>query len=255
MTPSDQSQTGATSQTLRAALAVRQLILEGKLRGGERVAEIPLSERVGVSRTPLRLALARLEHEGLLEELPGRGFVVRQFTREDINDAIELRGVLEGTAARFAAERLEEPGDLDALEECAARLDAVVRPDAQGIDTLGDYIELNERFHALLVEAAKSDVLRREIERIVALPFGAPTAFVRVQADLQASREMLFVAQMQHRAILEAIGAREGTRAEAIAREHARLARRNLDIALRSRRGLERLEGASLIRLPERGSR
>jgi GntR family transcriptional regulator, vanillate catabolism transcriptional regulator len=98
----------AGSQTLRAALALRELILEGELRPGERVAEVPLSERIGVSRTPLRLALARLEHEGLLNSLSAGGFVVRQFTREEIADAIELRGVLEGTALRrrAAARRL-----------------------------------------------------------------------------------------------------------------------------------------------------
>ena len=65
------------------------------------------SRQLGVSRTPLRTALMTLEHEGLLETLPGGGFVVREFTRTDINDSIELRGVLEGTAARLAAERLE----------------------------------------------------------------------------------------------------------------------------------------------------
>src|SRR4051794_31806763 len=90
----------AGSQTLRAALALRELILDGELPPGVRVAEIPLSERIGVSRTPLRLALARLEHEGLLTSLSSGGFIVRQFTREEIADAIELRGVLEGTAAR-----------------------------------------------------------------------------------------------------------------------------------------------------------
>src|SRR5919109_1307556 len=92
----------AASQTLRAALTLRELILDGELPPGVRVAEIPLSVRIGVSRTPLRLALARLEHEGLLTALSAGGFIVRQFTREEIADAIELRGVLEGTAARLA---------------------------------------------------------------------------------------------------------------------------------------------------------
>src|SRR3954465_15852104 len=88
----------AGSQTLHAALRLRELILDGELPPGVRVAEVPLSERIGVSRTPLRLALARLEHEGLLTSLSSGGFIVRQFTREEIADAIELRGVLEGTA-------------------------------------------------------------------------------------------------------------------------------------------------------------
>src|SRR4051812_29761299 len=120
--------TEAASQTLRAALTLRELILEGELRPGERVAEIPLSERIGVSRTPLRLALARLEHEGLLNSLSSGGFVVRRFTRGEIADAIELRGVLEGTAARFAAERLRDGAEVEALAACADAMEGLVRP-------------------------------------------------------------------------------------------------------------------------------
>ena len=66
-------------------------------------------ERLGVC-TPVRLALATLEHEGLVEVRDGGGYSVREFTRRDIDDAIELRGVLEGTAARLAAERGVERG-------------------------------------------------------------------------------------------------------------------------------------------------
>ena len=95
------------SLTVKATLGLRELIFAGAFLPGERVAELALVERLGVSRTPLRLALLTLEHEGLLETLPGGGFVVRQFTRDDINDGIELRATLEGTAARFAAERRE----------------------------------------------------------------------------------------------------------------------------------------------------
>ena len=69
------------------------------------MSELPLVARLGVSRTPLRLALVELEHEGLLRPLDGGGYVVREFTEADVRDAVELRGVLEGTAARFAAER------------------------------------------------------------------------------------------------------------------------------------------------------
>ena len=88
-------------QTLRATLRLRELILEGALRGGERLSEVPLAAELGVSRTPLRLALARLEHEGLVEPASGGGFVVCSFTLAEAADAIDLRGVLEGTAARL----------------------------------------------------------------------------------------------------------------------------------------------------------
>src|ERR1700683_1461721 len=103
------------TQTTRALLRLRELILSGEFGPGERMSELPLVERLGVSRTPLRLALGALEHEGLLREVAGGGYVVREFTEADIRDAIELRGVLEGTAARFAVERGAPRRELRAL--------------------------------------------------------------------------------------------------------------------------------------------
>jgi GntR family transcriptional regulator, vanillate catabolism transcriptional regulator len=234
-------------QALRAKLRLRELILEGGLKGGERVAEVPLSNRLGVSRTPLRLALAQLEHEGLLEALPGGGFAVCTFTQQQVADAIELRGVLEGTAARLAAERLEDPGELEAIHGCVAQMDRLVRPDRPAIEAFGRYVKLNARFHLLLVELSKNRALKGAIAHAEALPFASPSAFVQVQAELPESHRILYVAQTQHRAMIEAVEAGEGTRAEAVAREHARIALVNLDVALRSERALQQLPGASLI--------
>ena len=76
---------------LRAQLRLRELILSGEFAPGERMSELPLVERLGVSRTPLRLALAELEHEGLLRTLTRGGYAVREFTQDDIRDAIERR--------------------------------------------------------------------------------------------------------------------------------------------------------------------
>jgi GntR family transcriptional regulator, vanillate catabolism transcriptional regulator len=236
------------SQTLRATLRLRELVLEGELRGGERISELPLAAQLGVSRTPLRLALARLEHEGLLEQAPGGGFAVCSFTLEEVVDAIDLRGVLEGTAARLAAERLERPDELEAMHGCVAQLDAVVRPDRPAVEAFERYVELNERFHTLLLGLARSRALDTAYAGVLALPFASPSAFVRLQSELPESHRILYLAHMQHRGILEAIEHREGTRAEALAREHARLARRNLDVVLGSERVLERLPGAGLIR-------
>ena len=234
-------------QALRAKLRLRELILEGGLTGGERVAELPLSSRLGVSRTPLRLALGQLEHEGLLDPLPGGGFAVRTFTQQQVTDAIDLRGVLEGTAARLAAERLEDPAELEAIHGCVAQMDALVRADRPAIEAFGRYVKLNARFHLLLVKLAKSRALESAIAHVEALPFASPSAFVQVQAELPESHRILFVAQTQHRAMLEAIEDGEGSRAEAVAREHARIARSNLDIALRSERAMQQLPGAGLI--------
>jgi GntR family transcriptional regulator, vanillate catabolism transcriptional regulator len=244
------TQPNATSQTMRALLRLRELLLSGEFEPGARMSELPLVERLGVSRTPLRLALAALEHEGLLRVLPGGGYVVREFTRADIDDSIELRGVLEGTAARFAAERGVSRREIRALIDIADQTDNVVhRADYESFER---YVDLNERFHALLHDAARSPLLERALEHAISLPFAGPSAFVLAEAELPESREVLIVAQSHHRALIDAIERREGARAENIAREHARLARLNLDIVLRHREVLDRMPGASLITLPDR---
>ena len=167
---------GAQSQTVKAKLGLRELVLEGAFAPGERVPEIELAKRLGVSRTPLRLALSTLAHEGLLEPLAGGGFVVRSFTRADVFDGIELRGVLEGTAARLAAERLESPDELDPLVEAVEQLDDVIEDVTP--ESLVLYVELNDAFHGTLVGLAKSPTLARAITANAALPFAAPGALL-----------------------------------------------------------------------------
>src|SRR4029434_10699098 len=96
------------TQVGRAVLTLRELVLKGQFPPGEHLYEPQLVARLGVSRTPVRQALSRLAHEGLLYMTGTGRYRVREFTMSDVRDAIELRGVLEGTAARLAAERLAE---------------------------------------------------------------------------------------------------------------------------------------------------
>jgi GntR family transcriptional regulator of vanillate catabolism len=230
-------------------MGLRELLLNGTFEPRERVPELRLVEELGVSRTPLRAALMTLEHEGLLETLPGGGFVVSEFTRGDIDDAIELRGVLEGTAARFAAERLTSEEELESLVQVYEELDEVVR--RPSMTSFMGYLRLNEEFHDALRELAKSPQLDRAVEHVFALPFGRPSALLMVQhATMPESWEILLVAQHQHHGLIESIRRREGGRADEIAREHARIARQNLDNALENRQLLDRLPGATLLRLP-----
>src|SRR5664279_428498 len=237
---------GARSQSVKATLGLRELIFDGEFAPGERVPEVDLAARLGVSRTPLRLALSALAHEGLLESLPGGGFVVRTFTRDDVNDAIELRGVLEGTAARLAAERLSSPEELAPLVAAALALDEVY--DDVAPEALVRYVELNDVYHDALVDLAKSPTIARAIANVVALPFAAPSALLSSHASLRRSREIVAVAQHQHRVLIEALRAGHGTRAESIAREHARLAQMNLDLVLENHAALAQLPGAPLLR-------
>ena len=238
-------------QNLKAVLRLRELILEAELAPGERLSEPVLVERLGVSRTPIRSALARLEHEGLVETLPGGGYRVCVFREQDAFDAIELRGTVEGLAARMAAEARPSEADLVALRDCLETLDEVVRRKQPGIDDFHDYLLANERFHAMVARLADSEVLNRSLERIVALPFASPSAFVMVQAQLPESHEILFIAQHQHRCLLDAIAAGEGGRAEEIAREHARIAKQNLQVVLDNRKALGKVPGLRLIQRAE----
>jgi GntR family transcriptional regulator of vanillate catabolism len=229
-------------------LRLREMILRGEFAPGERLSELSLVDRLGASRTPVRLALAALEHEGLLRRLPGGGYVVREFTQADINDAIELRGVLEGTAARFAAERGATARDLRALRRINDAIEELVHlADYESFDR---YVDLNERFHARLLKIARSPLLERALEGIVSLPFASPSAFVLTEAELPQSRTILVIAHRHHASLIEAIAHRQGARAESLAREHARIALTNLEIVLHHREMLERLPGASLIALP-----
>jgi len=235
----------AGSQRTKATLGLRELIFAGELAPDERVPEVGLAERLGVSRTPLRLALATLAHEGLLRALPGGGFVVCSFSLSDVADAIELRGVLEGTAARFAAERLVSESELAGLAAVTEQLDEVVAGEPPVLER---FVELNDEYHRELVHLARSEALGRAIDNVVALPFASPGALLASQAALTREQEVLVVAQHQHRAMLEAVRARHGARAEEIAREHARLAMLNLELVLESEPALERLPGAPLLR-------
>ena len=240
------------TQITSALLQLRELIFSGAFATGERMAELGLVQRLGVSRTPLRLALAELEHEGLLRGLPGGGYVVREFTQGDVRDAIELRGVLEGTAARFAAERGVPARDLRALREINETIHTLVH--RADYDSFERYVHLNETFHARLLKLARSPVLERALDGIVSLPFAGPSAFILGEAQLAASREILIIAHRHHSGLVEAIERRQSGRAESLAREHARLALTNLEIFLEHREMLERMPGGTLIALPDKDS-
>jgi len=239
----------AISQTDRAVLKIREMLLRGDFEPGERISELPLAARlaeaeVKVSRTPLRLALEQLAHEGLLRPWPTGGFVVCEFSLADVWDTIEIRGVLEGTAARLAAERLTHDTELTKLREVCAHLDETL---PVRTDTFSRYLELNSAFHTEVWLLAKSPMLLRTLEQVMRLPFASPSALVFGPAEAQHSDRVSRIAQEHHRALVEAIANREGTRAESLAREHARLARNNLSRAVEDTELMGRLPGAALI--------
>lgn len=236
------------SQTLKAVLGLRGLIIDGVVRPGERVFELFVAERLGVSRTPARAALARLREEGFLELHAPGGYVVAGFSERDVFETIEIRGSLEGMAARYAAERGVAPLRLSQMRQCLSELDAVVDGLRSG-SSLAEYVRLNDQFHELLIDCAESTMLRRSLERVLSLPFGAPNAFVKSsRSESPAVHTILIVSQDQHRNILEAIENREGARAQALASEHARSAWSYLRLAYEGHAMLDPAAGISLIR-------
>lgn len=241
-------QTEVATHGRRAVIDLREKILSGELPGGMRLFEVPIAELLDISRTPVREALSRLAEEGLLDRLPSGGFVVRRFGFADVIDAIELRGVMEGMAARLAAERGASRESLETIGETVEKLDHCFGDGLDEVD-FDAYSELNERFHHQLAALCGSEMIRREVERAGSLPFASPSAFLPDKADIATFRRSLRGAQEQHRAIVAAISGREGARAEALAREHARTARRNLEYILNEDPDLiTKVRGLALIR-------
>jgi GntR family transcriptional regulator of vanillate catabolism len=239
---------GGASQAVRAQLRLRELIVGGELEPGTRIAELAMVERLAMSRTPIRTALVRLQEEGLLEALPSGGFTVRDFSEADIRDAIELRGTLEGLAARLAAERGVAASALAEMRECLARIDEVLATPKLSEASFSRYVAQNARFHSLLAEMSGSALVQRQIERVATLPFASPNAFVMAHSSGPQARDRLVIAHDQHHAVVEAIVQREGARAQALMQEHARNAQQNLATVLQTQRALQCLPGANLIR-------
>jgi GntR family transcriptional regulator of vanillate catabolism len=217
------------SQIDRVTTELRRRILSGALPPGERVLEVQCAADLGVSRTPLRLALGELEKEGLLERLATRGFRVRQLTLAEVAMAIDVRGTLEGMAVRLLAEAGPPPSVLAALKSCLhegrSLIDAAAGAQGEPVDTLR-WAAMNGRFHRTLVDAAGNPVLRSALDHVAKTPMAGPGA---LGVSGQPLLELPFVqrAQQDHEDIVQALQAREGVRAEALMREHARRSRDN----------------------------
>jgi GntR family transcriptional regulator of vanillate catabolism len=243
--PDSRTVNDAASQTERVVLALREMLLRGDFGPGIRLTELVLAARLGASRTPVRHALNRLAHEGLLEALPTGGFSVRRFTLADIWDAIEIRGALEGLAARLAAQRYHAPRELSRLREYCAEMEGL------GVANVPDFVrflEVNQAFHVELWRLARSPMLLRSIEALTTLPFAAPGALVFGEAEQAVEQRIRPIALEHHRSIVEAIEERDGARAESVAREHSRVARNNLMRAHPDQARLNRVPGGALIR-------
>jgi GntR family transcriptional regulator of vanillate catabolism len=217
-------------QLSQATVRIREMILRAEIGPGQRVAEAPLAELLGMSRTPVRRALPLLAQEGLLIEHPTRGFVVRSFTAADIIDAIDLRGVLEGLAVRRIGEQGASKSLLRRLRACLEDGDGILEKRCVGENDEAVYAEMNSRFHSLIVNAADSPILCAAIERNSRIPFAGANVLAFDKASLERMYDMLCYAHRQHHCIVDALELGQGARVEALMHEHANVAKESISL-------------------------
>lgn len=187
--------------------AIRNAIMNGSLQPRERLMEIQLAEELGVSRTPIREALRKLELEGFIVMVPRKGAYVADLTFKDIADVFEIRAALEGLAAGLAAERITEE-ELESMERLlVGKQEAITSGD---IDRL---VEVDTSFHELLYKASRNERLaniisnlREQIQRFRLTSLSFPG---RNKESLQ-----------EHKQLVEAIQSRDSQLARHLAQEH-----------------------------------
>ena len=142
-------------KTLREVIftTLREAIIMGELKPGERLMEVQLAEKMGVSRTPVREAIRKLELEGFVEMIPRKGAHVAKLTAKDIMDVLEVRASLDALAASLAAERITED-ELKELKHIKTQLENYVQK-----DNLQNIVKKDIEFHDVIYHASKNDKL------------------------------------------------------------------------------------------------
>ena len=198
----------------RVIAEMRRRIINGELAAGVNLSEVALAESFGVSRTPVREALKRLQSEGLVTIRPRVGTFVTTPSRREITELFEMKELLEGAAARLLALRGRVP-ELDRLEQNLVEADsAVSRNDSSR------YAELVQEFHDLLItgaDNAKLEAHYRTLMNQLAYPRLVNTSLSQPGRPLQSDEE--------HHRVLRLILEKDGDSAERVMREHVRASR------------------------------
>ena len=238
---------GASTLRGRTVLALREMVLRGQLAPRERLEEFDLSRRLGVSRPVLRSALDHLASEGLLEPVPSGGYAARNFTLEDIRDAILARSALEALAAGLAAKRIQDPSELEPARALNAQLAEAIPSRTSSPPTLEEmtrFGDLNAAFHDAFVALARSPMLSWGLQRLQSAAFASPAAVVIPMEGDGARR-----AFEEHEAILNAIQSGDASWAEALVKEHAGLAIHGIESALEGQPHSSRNIALELVRM------
>jgi len=190
---------------------LRKAILEGKFQPGQRIREAEIGDWLGVSRTPVREALHRLEQEDLLVNGPN-GLAVPKLDLDQVLELYALREIMEGSAAAFAAQRATE-ADIEILKH-------LVRQESEAGEDLERRYTLNQQFHFALHNAAHNRYLLKTLGAIL-------DAFRLMRGTPQSLQGRLTTTYREHMQIVKAVSARDPAAAEAAARKHVQEARRN----------------------------
>lgn len=186
---------------------LREAIISGRLKPGERMMEIQLAEELGVSRTPVREAIRKLELEGLVVMVPRKGAYVGDISSRDIVEVFEVRGALESLAAGLAAERITVE-ELENLERILVRIaDCVEHKD------LKELIEADAEFHDELYKASRN----RKLAQII---LNSREQIQRFRSTSLATPGRMKDALDEHKKIVEAISQRNVALAQKLALEH-----------------------------------
>ncbi|MEO1220151.1 MAG: GntR family transcriptional regulator [Pseudomonadota bacterium] len=202
-----------TKASDRAYDAIRDMILSGELSSGDALREEALAERCGVSRTPVREALRQLEADLLVRRTESQRSYVADWSLDDVADAFELRAMLEGYAARRAAERVDTD-QLNSLKSCNQAIYAAVSRAKPDVST---FLDRNREFHALVLDAAGSPRLKKLLTALIEQPVVWRTAH---HYDPDAFKR----SHSEHADLLSAFERRDGPWAETIMAGHIRRA-------------------------------
>lgn len=193
---------------------LRDWVLHGDLKPGMRLEEVPLAERLGVSRTPVRAALATLAGEGLLDHQPKRGYLVCGFDIHQIAAAYEVRSVLEGLACRNAATHGLSEAQTTCLRSALAEGDRILAAGVLRPEDHQPYQQMNVTIHDTLLEASNNPWVSRFAEQAQNIPFASDRII------LWDDHPIILRSHGDHHRIVEAVLSRDSGRAEQLMREH-----------------------------------
>jgi GntR family transcriptional regulator of vanillate catabolism len=224
----DEDEDSALTSGDQTARAIRELILEGALEANAPLRQDELARRIGVSRTPLRTALASLARDGLVEYSANRGYRVRTFRFQDVEAAFEVRATLEALACRIAGRRGLDNTTIAALEQAVEKGDAILAAGRLIPEQLGPYRRMNVAFHSAILAAAGNQWVQDFVDRTHDVPMASDRIILwEDYAIIRRSHD-------DHHRILAALKAGDGARASSIMLEHVTFAGEVLIRHLRS---------------------